>query len=693
MPRSHPLEKVRNIGIMAHIDAGKTTTTERILFYTGRVHRLGETHEGAATMDWMAQEQERGITITSAATTCHWKGHRINIIDTPGHVDFTVEVERSLRVLDGAVSVFCAKGGVEPQSETVWRQANKYHVPRMAYVNKMDIMGADFFRVVDMMKDRLGANAVPIQLPIGKEGDFKGIIDLVRMRAEVYYDDEGKDVRDEDIPAELLEQAEEYHQKLIESVAESDEALMEKFFEGEELTVEEINAAIRKATIDCTMNPVLCGTSYRNKGVQPLLDAVVEYMPSPLDIPAIKGVDVDDPEKELERHPSDDEPFSALAFKIMTDPFVGKLAFCRVYSGVLESGSYAYNSSKRKRERVGRLVMMHANHREEVETVYTGDICGIVGLKDTTTADTLCDEKNPIILESMEFPDPVIQVAIEPKTKAGQDKMTMALVKLAEEDPTFKTYTDQQTGQTIIAGMGELHLEIIVDRLMREFKVEATVGKPQVAYRETIRKAAKAEGRYVRQTGGHGQFGHCWIEIEPVKPGEGYSFENKIVGGVIPKEFIAPIDAGIREAAQSGILGGFEVVDFKATVYDGSYHDVDSSEMAFKIAGSMAFKEALAKADPCLLEPMMKVEVIIPEQYMGDVIGDISSRRGRIEGMDARMGEQTVHAYVPLSEMFGYATDLRSRTQGRGLFTMQFDHYEEVPKSIAEKVTGSRKSE
>ena len=693
MPRKVSLEKTRNIGIMAHIDAGKTTTTERILFYTGVNHKIGETHDGDATMDWMEQEQERGITITSAATTCFWKDHRINIIDTPGHVDFTVEVERSLRVLDGAVSVFCAKGGVEPQSETVWRQANKYHVPRMAYVNKMDIMGADFFRVVDMMKDRLGANAVPIQLPIGKEGDFKGIIDLVRMRAEVYYDDEGKDVRDEDIPAELLAQAEEYHQKLIESVAESDETLMEKFFEGEEITVEEINAAIRKATIDCTMNPVLCGTSYRNKGVQPLLDAVVEYMPSPLDIPAIKGVDPDDPEKEMERHPSDDEPFSALAFKIMTDPFVGKLAFCRVYSGMLESGSYAFNSTKRKRERVGRLVMMHANHREEVETVYTGDICGIVGLKDTTTADTLCDEKHPIILESMEFPDPVIQVAIEPKTKAGQDKMTMALVKLAEEDPTFKTYTDQQTGQTIIAGMGELHLEIIVDRLMREFKVEATVGKPQVAYRETIRKAAKAEGRYVRQTGGHGQFGHCWIEIEPVKPGEGYSFENKIVGGVIPKEFIAPIDAGIREAAQSGILGGFEVVDFKATVYDGSYHEVDSSEMAFKIAGSMAFKEALTKADPCLLEPMMKVEVIIPEQYMGDVIGDISSRRGRIEGMDARMGEQTVHAYVPLSEMFGYATDLRSRTQGRGLFTMQFDHYEEVPKSIAEKVTGTRKGE
>ena len=691
MPRSHPLDKVRNIGIMAHIDAGKTTTSERILFYTGRVHRVGETHEGGATMDWMVQEQERGITITSAATTCEWNGHRINIIDTPGHVDFTVEVERSLRVLDGAVSVFCAKGGVEPQSETVWRQANKYGVPRMAYVNKMDIMGANFFRVVDMMKERLGANAVPIQLPIGKEADFKGIIDLVRMRAEVYYDDMGKDVRDEEIPADLMEMAEEYRQQLIEAVAESDEELMEKFFEGEELTEEEIMAAIRKSTINCTMNPVLCGTSYRNKGVQPLLDAVVAYMPSPVDIPAIKGVDANDPEVEIERKPSDSEPFSALAFKIMTDPFVGKLAFCRVYSGTLESGSYAYNATKGRRERIGRLVMMHANHREEVETVYTGDICGIVGLKDTTTADTLCDEKNPVILESMEFPDPVIQVAIEPKTKAGQEKMTMALVKLAEEDPTFKTYTDQQTGQTIIAGMGELHLEIIVDRLMREFKVEATVGKPQVAYRETIRRAAKAEGRYVRQTGGHGQFGHCWIEISPVEPGVGYSFENNIVGGVIPKEFIAPIDNGIREAAQSGILGGFEVVDFKASVFDGSYHDVDSSEMAFKIAGSMAFKEALQKADPCLLEPMMKVEVIIPEQYMGDVIGDISSRRGRIEGMDARMGEQQVHAFVPLSEMFGYATDLRSRTQGRGLFTMQFDHYEEVPKSIAEKVTGARK--
>ena len=691
MPRSHPLEKVRNIGIMAHIDAGKTTTTERILFYTGRTHRLGEVHEGAATMDWMEQEQERGITITSAATTCQWKGYRINIIDTPGHVDFTVEVERSLRVLDGSVAVFCAKGGVEPQSETVWRQANKYHVPRMAYVNKMDIVGADFFRVVDMMRDRLGANAVPIQLPIGKEADFRGIIDLVRMKAEVYYDDDGKDVREEEIPQSLRDQAEEYHQKLIETVAESDEALLEKFFDGEELTQDEINAAIRKATIDCTMTPVLCGTSYRNKGVQPLLDAVVAYMPSPLDIPAIKGIDPDDPDKELERHPSDSEPFSALAFKIMTDTFVGKLAFCRVYSGVLESGSYAYNSTKRKRERIGRLVMMHANHREEVETVYAGDICGIVGLKDTTTADTLCDEKKPIILESMEFPDPVIQVAIEPKTKAGQDKMTMALVKLAEEDPTFKTYTDQQTGQTIIAGMGELHLEIIVDRMLREFKVEATVGKPQVAYRETIRKAAKAEGRYVRQTGGHGQFGDCWIELEPVEPGTGYVFDNKIVGGVIPKEFIGPIDAGIREAAQSGSLGGYEVVDFKVTLFDGSYHEVDSSELAFKIAGSLAFKEAYAKADPCLLEPVMKVEVIIPEQYMGDVMGDISSRRGRIEGMEARMGEQTVHAFVPLSEMFGYATDLRSRTQGRGLFSMQFDHYEEVPRSIAEKVTGVRK--
>ena len=691
MPRSHPLEKVRNIGIMAHIDAGKTTTTERILFYTGRTHRLGEVHEGAATMDWMEQEQERGITITSAATTCQWKGHRINIIDTPGHVDFTVEVERSLRVLDGSVAVFCAKGGVEPQSETVWRQANKYKVPRIAYVNKMDITGADFFRVVNMMKDRLSANAVPIQLPIGSESDFKGIIDLVRMKAEIYYDDEGKDVRDEDIPEALLPQAEEYRQLMIEAVAEQDESLLEKFFSGEEITLDEINTAIRKATIANDMTPVLCGTSYRNKGVQPLLDAVVAYMPSPLDIPSIRGSKPGEPDVEIARHASDSEPLSALAFKIMTDPFVGKLAFVRVYSGTLSSGSYVFNSTKQKRERVGRLLMMHANHREEVDTVYSGEICGIVGLKDTTTADTLCDENNQVILESMEFPDPVIQVAIEPKTKAGQDKMTMALIKLAEEDPTFKTYTDQQTGQTIIAGMGELHLEIIVDRMLREFKVEATVGKPQVAYRETIRRAADAEGRYVRQTGGHGQYGHCKIRLEPTQPGEGYSFENKTVGGVIPKEFIAPIDAGIREASQSGLLGGYEVVDFKASVYDGSYHEVDSSEMAFKIAGSMAFKEAYAKADPCLMEPMMKVEVIMPEQYMGDVIGDISSRRGRIEGMEARLGEQSVHAFVPLSEMFGYATDLRSRTQGRGMFTMQFDHYEEVPKSIAEKVTGRKK--
>jgi elongation factor G len=676
---------------MAHIDAGKTTTTERILFYTGRTHRLGEVHEGAATMDWMEQEQERGITITSAATTCQWDGHRINIIDTPGHVDFTVEVERSLRVLDGAVAVFCAKGGVEPQSETVWRQANRYKVPRIAYVNKMDITGADFFRVVNMMKDRLSANAVPIQLPIGSEGNFKGIIDLVRMKAEVYYDDEGKDVRVEEIPEALREQADEYRQIMIEAVAEQDETLLEKFFEGEELSLSEIKTALRKATIAGDMTPVLCGTSYRNKGVQPMLDAVVDYMPSPLDIASVTGSKPGDPDTVIERHASDSEPLSALAFKIMTDPFVGKLAFVRVYSGKLNGGSYVYNSTKQKRERVGRLLMMHANHREEVETVYSGEICGIVGLKDTTTADTLCDENNQVILESMDFPEPVIQVAIEPKTKAGQDKMTMALIKLAEEDPTFKTYTDTQTGQTIIAGMGELHLEIIVDRMLREFKVEATVGKPQVAYRETIRRAADAEGRYVRQTGGHGQYGHCKIRIEPVAPGVGYSFENKTVGGSIPKEFIAPIDAGIREASLSGLLGGYEVVDFKATVYDGSYHEVDSSEIAFKIAGSMAFKEALAKADPCLMEPMMKVEVIIPEQYMGDVIGDISSRRGRIEGMEARLGEQSVHAFVPLSEMFGYATDLRSRTQGRGLFTMQFDHYEEVPRAIAEKVTGRGK--
>ena len=703
MPRSHPLERVRNIGIMAHIDAGKTTTTERILFYTGKNHRIGETHEGTATMDWMAQEQERGITITSAATTCFWhdphdpdnknKQYRINIIDTPGHVDFTVEVERSLRVLDGAVSVFCAKGGVEPQSETVWKQAETYRVPRMAYVNKMDITGANFFRVVDMMKDRLGANAVPIQLPIGAENTFRGIIDLVRMRAEIYYDDLGQDVRDEDIPADMVELAEEYRANLIEKVAETDDALMEKYLEGEELTEEEIRGAIRKSTVACTMNPVLCGTSYRNQGVQPLLDAVIDYMPSPLDIPAIQGTDPHDPEKTMERHPSDSEPFSALAFKIMVDPFVGKLAFFRVYSGTLDSGNYVMNSTKQKRERISRIMLMHANHREEVNTIYTGEIAGAVGLKDTTTGDTLCDEGNQIILESMVFPDPVIEVAIEPKTRAGQEKMTYALQRLAEEDPTFKTYTNQETGQTIIAGMGELHLEIIVDRLLREYKVEATVGKPQVTYKETIRKAAKAEGRYVRQTGGHGQYGHCWIEIEPQEPGKGYEFESKIVGGVIPKEFISPIDRGIQEAAKAGAIAGYEVVNFKASVFDGSYHDVDSSEMAYKIAASMAFKEAVRKADPCLMEPMMKVEIIVPDQYLGDVMGNVSSRRGRVEGTEIRGQDQIIHAYVPLSEMFGYTTDLRSRTQGRGMFTMQFDHYEEVPKSVAEKIIGKRKED
>ena len=699
MPRSHPLERLRNIGIMAHIDAGKTTTTERILFYTGKTHRIGETHEGSATMDWMVQEQERGITITSAATTCVWhdpvdpenrdKTYRINIIDTPGHVDFTVEVERSLRVLDGAVSVFCAKGGVEPQSETVWKQAETYKVPRMAYVNKMDITGADFFRVVSMMKDRLHANAVPIQLPIGKEDTFRGIIDLVTMKAEVYYDNEGKDVREEEIPADMLELAQQYHDEMVEKVAETDDALMEKFFEGEEITIPELRAAIRKATINCTMNPVCCGTSYRNKGVQPLLDNVVYYMPSPLDIEAIKGTDPDDEEVVLERKPSDEEPFSALAFKIMVDPFVGKLAFFRVYSGTLAAGSYVMNSTKQKRERMGRIMMMHANHREEVDMVYTGEIGGAVGLKDTTTGDTLCDEKHQIILESMVFPDPVIEVAIEPKTKAGQDKMTMALLRLAEEDPTFKTYTNQETGQTIIAGMGELHLDIIVDRLLREFKVEANIGKPQVTYKATIRKAVKAEGRFVRQTGGHGQYGHCWIEVEPNEAGKGYEFESRIVGGVIPKEFIAPINDGIQGAAKAG-YEGFELVDFKAAVVDGSYHDVDSSATAYEIAGSMAFKAALEKADPVLMEPVMKVEIIVPEQYMGDVMGNVSSRRGRVDGMEARAQDQIIHAFVPLSEMFGYTTDLRSRTQGRGMFTMQFDHYEEVPRNVAEKVIGAR---
>ena len=687
MPRKYSLENTRNIGIMAHIDAGKTTTTERILYYTGKTHRIGETHDGTATMDWMVQEQERGITITSAATTAFWKGCRINIIDTPGHVDFTVEVERSLRVLDGAVSVFCAKGGVEPQSETVWRQADTYGVPRLAYVNKMDIMGADFYRVVSMMKDRLQSNAVPIQLPIGAEDSFRGIIDLVEMKAYIYLDDLGEKIDITDIPEDMKEQAQKYHDEMVENVAscEVNEDLMMKYLEGEELTIEELKGGIRKATCANQMNAVTCGTSYRNKGVQKLLDAIVDYMPAPTDIPAIRGV-LPGTDIEEDRHASDSEPFSALAFKIATDPFVGKLAFFRVYSGTLTAGSYVYNSTKGKRERMGRILMMHANHREEIEQVYAGDIAAVVGLKDTTTGDTLCDENHEIILESMVFPDPVIQVAIEPKTKAGQEKMTMALVKLAEEDPTFKTYTDQETGQTIIAGMGELHLEIIVDRLLREFKVEATVGKPQVAYRETIRKKVRQEGKYVRQTGGHGQYGHCIIEIEPVEPGQGYSFENKTVGGAIPKEFIAPIDAGIQEAAKSGVLAGYECVDFKVTLLDGSYHDVDSSEMAYKIAGSMAFKEAARKADPVLLEPVMKVEVVVPEDYMGDIIGNLNSRRGRVEGMEDRAGAKVIHAMVPLSEMFAYSNDLRSRTQGRGQFTMQFDHYEEVPKNIAEKI-------
>ena len=690
MARTHTLDHVRNIGIMAHIDAGKTTTTERILFYTGRVHRVGEVHEGMATMDWMEQEQERGITITSAATTCEWRGHQVNIIDTPGHVDFTVEVERSLRVLDGAVAVFCAKGGVEPQSETVWRQATKYGVPRLAFVNKMDITGADFHRVVNMMRERLHANAVPIQLPIGAESTYVGLVDLLKMKAEIYVDEMGTKHDETEIPENLVAEAEKYRAKLVEAVAETEDHLMEKFLEGEEITNEELATGIRNATIQGLMTPVLCGTAYRNKGVQPLLDAIVDYLPSPVDIPPVSGVAPGDPDKVLERKADDSEPFAALAFKLMADPFVGKLVFIRVYSGVLTAGSYVYNSTKGKRERVGRIVRMHANHREDVDEVRAGDIAGIVGFKETTTGDTMCDDKNQIILESMEFPEPVIRVAIEPKTKAGQDKMTMALIRLAEEDPTFKTYSDETTGQTIIAGMGELHLEIIVDRLLREFKVEATVGRPQVAYKECIRRAAKGEGRYVRQTGGHGQYGHCWIELAPRQPGEGYEFVSKIVGGVIPKEYIAPIDAGIREASMSGILGGNEVVDFSATVYDGSYHEVDSSEIAFKIAGSMAFKEALQKADPALLEPMMKVEVVVPDDYMGDVIGDINARRGRVVGTDAHAGLQSIHAIVPLSEMFGYSTDLRSRTQGRGTYSMQFEHYEEVPKNIANKILGIR---
>ncbi|MCH5351008.1 MAG: elongation factor G [Clostridiales bacterium] len=695
MARKFALENTRNIGIMAHIDAGKTTTTERILFYTGKVHKIGEVHDGAATMDWMVQEQERGITITSAATTTQWHTGpndpmtRINIIDTPGHVDFTVEVERSLKVLDGAVAVFCAKGGVEPQSETVWRQADKYKVPRIAYVNKMDINGANFFNVLNMMKTRLGAHPVAIQIPIGKESEFQGMIDLVTMKAEIYKDDLGNVVEETDIPAELKAQADEYRQILLEAVAETDDALMERYFAGEELSVEEIRAAIRKATIEMTMNPVLCGSSYKNKGVQKLLDAVVYYMPSPVDIAHIKGINPDT-EKEEERKTSDDEPFAGLAFKIAADPFVGKLAYFRCYSGVCPAGSYVVNSTKDKKERIGRLLLMHANSRTDIDEVRAGDICAIVGLKDTTTGDTLCDPAHPIVLESMEFPEPVINVAIEPKTKAGQEKMTMALVKLAEEDPTFRTYTDQETGQTIIAGMGELHLDIIVDRLLREFKVEANVGKPQVAYRETIRKKVEAEGKYIRQSGGKGQYGHAKIIMEPVEPGKGYSFEDKTVGGSVPKEYIPAVDAGIQEARMSGILAGYECVDFKATLYDGSYHEVDSSEMAFKIAGSMAFKDGMKKGDAYLLEPIMKVEINLPDEYLGDVMGNVSSRRGMILGTDLNNGSQIIRAEIPLSEMFGYATDLRSRTQGRGNFTMQFDHYAEVPRNIAEKIIGER---
>ena len=692
MPRQFSLEKTRNIGIMAHIDAGKTTTTERILFYTGKVHKIGEVHEGAATMDWMEQEQERGITITSAATTAQWKGNRINIIDTPGHVDFTVEVERSLRVLDGSVTLFCAKGGVEPQSETVWRQADKYGVPRIAYVNKMDIMGADFFNCVKMMKERLLANAVPIQLPIGSEDAFTGIIDLVTMKALFFKDDMGQVIEEGEIPADMKDIANEYREKLVEAVAELDEETMMKYLEGEELTEAEIRNGIRLATIAVKIIPVTCGSSYKNKGVPQLLDCVVEYMPSPLDVPAIDGMTMDG-ETEITRPADDNGPFAALAFKIMTDPYVGKLCFFRVYSGTLNSGSYVLNSTKNKRERIGRILQMHANHREEIQTVYSGDIAAAVGLKDTTTGDTLCDEAAPVILESMEFPEPVIDIAIEPKTKAGQEKMGIALAKLAEEDPTFRVHTDQETGQTIISGMGELHLEIIVDRLMREFKVEANVGNPQVAYKETIRKAVKSEMKYVRQSGGKGQYGHCVIEIEPREPGEGYEFVNKIVGGAIPKEYIAPIDAGIQEAMQTGILGGYNVVDVKVTLVDGSYHEVDSSEMAFKIAGSMAFKDGCKKANPVLLEPIMKVDVAVPEEYMGDVMGGINSRRGRIEGMEARNGVQNIRSHVPLSEMFGYATSLRSSTQGRGNFSMQTSHFEEVPKSIQEKVLAGRKAD
>ncbi len=689
MPRKVSLEKTRNIGIMAHIDAGKTTTTERILYYTGVNYKLGETHEGTATMDWMEQEQERGITITSAATTCFWKDHRINIIDTPGHVDFTVEVERSLRVLDGSVTVLCAKGGVEPQTETVWRQADHYHVPRMIYVNKMDIMGADFFNVLRMIDERLKCNAVPIQLPIGKEADFRGIVDLVEMNADVYYDEMGKDMRVEEIPADMMDLAQEYHQKLLEAISMFDDEIMEMYLDGQDIPTDRIRSAIRKATVAVEMIPVTCGTSYRNKGVQKLLDAIVDYMPAPTDIPPIQGVNPKT-DKEEERKSDDAEPFSALAFKIMTDPYVGRLSFFRVYSGTLNTGSAVLNSTKGQRERMGRILQMHANHREDIETVYSGDIAAAVGLKHTTTGDTLCDEKHPIILESMEFPEPVIRVAIEPKTKVGQEKMTVALMKLAEEDPTFKTYTDEETGQTIIAGMGELHLEIIVDRLLREFKVEANVGAPQVAYKETIKKAVDQDTKYARQSGGKGQYGHVKIHVEPNEPGKGYEFVNALVGGAIPKEYVPAVDAGIQGAMLSGVLAGYPVVDVKVTLYDGSYHEVDSSEMAFKIAGSMAFKEACQKAGATLLEPIMKVCVIVPDEYMGDVIGDLNSRRGQIQGFEARAGAQQIDAFVPLAEMFGYATDLRSRTQGRGQYTMEPSHYIEIPKNIQEKIITQR---
>jgi len=689
MPREYSLENTRNIGIMAHIDAGKTTTTERILFYTGKTHKMGETHDGGATMDWMEQEQERGITITSAATTCFWKNNRINIIDTPGHVDFTVEVERSLRVLDGAVTVLCAKGGVEPQSETVWRQADKYQVPRMAYINKMDITGADFYRVVTMMKERLKTNPVPIQLPIGAQETFKGIIDLMNMEADVYYDDLGKDMRVEEIPADMLEKAETYRQNMIESICETDDDLFDKYCSGEEITVDELKKALRAATLANKIVPVVCGTSYKNKGVQKLLDAVIDYMPSPLDIPAIKGIDADT-EEETVRETDDNAPFSALAFKIMTDPYVGKLCFFRVYSGKIEAGMTVYNTNKGQRERFGRILQMHANERKDITECYAGDIAAVVGLKNTTTGDTLCDEKSPVILESMEFPEPVIKVAIEPKTKASQEKMGIALAKLAEEDPTFRTYTDEETGQTIIAGMGELHLEIIVDRLQREFKVEANVGKPQVSYKETIRKSADVDVKYARQSGGKGQYGHVKIILEPNEPGKGYEFESKVVGGAIPKEYIPAVDAGIQGATQNGVLAGYNVVDVKVTLYDGSYHEVDSSEMAFKIAGSMAFKEAMRKADPVITEPIMKVVTIVPSDYLGDVIGDINSRRGQIQSMDDLSGAQQITSFVPLSEMFGYATDLRSKTQGRGQYSMEPSHFAEVPKSIQETIITKR---